>query len=573
MVIELEQLVNSFLSYLRQNNSIPEINSYSEEWLKNQAEEFSLATQQAVKQWGDILQNPLTGKTIEDLFKSVHQKAAGEAYRIRLGAQGGERLARERPGSFRQCESFSPKRIPIIDSKNAADLSFLQHGIRMPLIVDKRLEARGIRGAMTFEQKAQLLQGAPAWIEGNNVLQITAYLFTHGDGKSGYYFICGYYKTYCLTPKDSRERMFAEAILKEINSLGEMASSKFNKNAQLTQAEQEALDLVYNNFTGPEKIADEFSNFAVNFAISLSSLDINNKNNVAELCFKSFQTYIRIHPFLEANYRTFGIVMNAIFSSAGYGFINFHDIELKKAFDTSFGESEPNKELTIQLLSNRLTLKNALSTTGIRLFRTEDLSRALRTSAAEGKHLIIISLLDAHPELIDDFTASQRRTALHWAIDKEQLTCVLELLKRRARYDLSDTNGKTAIELCLSKKNTEMNKILAGYLLEKYAKEDKTAENALLAAAHNGDIEAVKLLVIADLADINAFNPDTGETALHTAVKGGHKEIVALLLEHGADLSIEDKSAHTAIFYTGDNADILSCFNSFLPSEISSVRT
>lgn len=95
--------------------------------------------------------------------------------------------------------------------------------------------------------------------------------------------------------------------------------------------------------------------------------------------------------------------MNAILSSAGYGFINFHDIELKKALDTSFGESEPNKELAIQLLSNRLTSTNALLTTGIRLFRTEALSKELRTSAAEGKHSTIIKLLDGNPELIDHY--------------------------------------------------------------------------------------------------------------------------------------------------------------------------
>lgn len=47
-------------------------------------------------------------------------------------------------------------------------------------------------------------------------------------------------------------------------------------------------------------------------------------------------------------------------------------------------------------------------------------------------------------------------------------------------------------------------------------------------------------------------------------MKGGHKEVVIFLLEREADVSIEDKSGHTALFYTRDNADMSSCFEPFL---------
>jgi ankyrin repeat protein len=39
---------------------------------------------------------------------------------------------------------------------------------------------------------------------------------------------------------------------------------------------------------------------------------------------------------------------------------------------------------------------------------------------------------------------------------------------------------------------------------------------------------------------------DRGWTALHYGANNGHEDIVALLMEHGADVAIVDKDGHTA---------------------------
>jgi ankyrin repeat protein len=78
---------------------------------------------------------------------------------------------------------------------------------------------------------------------------------------------------------------------------------------------------------------------------------------------------------------------------------------------------------------------------------------------------------------------------------------------------------------------------------------------ALIVAAQYGNLEAVRCL-ISHGANVNLIRwtdaiiftrPNQVESALHRAVKGGHEAVVALLLEKGADMSLEDANGKTAL--------------------------
>ena len=78
---------------------------------------------------------------------------------------------------------------------------------------------------------------------------------------------------------------------------------------------------------------------------------------------------------------------------------------------------------------------------------------------------------------------------------------------------------------------------------------------ALIVAAQYGHLEAVRCL-IAQGANVNLiqwtdtmiFNrPDQAESALHKAIKGGHEAVVALLLEKGADVNLQDANGKTCL--------------------------
>ena len=72
-----------------------------------------------------------------------------------------------------------------------------------------------------------------------------------------------------------------------------------------------------------------------------------------------------------------------------------------------------------------------------------------------------------------------------------------------------------------------------------------SAQN-LSAAAFTGDLTAVKQ-ALADGADPNTKDPTSGGTLLSTAALMGHTKVVALLLEHGANINAKSRDGGTAL--------------------------
>ena len=69
---------------------------------------------------------------------------------------------------------------------------------------------------------------------------------------------------------------------------------------------------------------------------------------------------------------------------------------------------------------------------------------------------------------------------------------------------------------------------------------------ALSGAAFTGDLATMKQ-ALAGGADPNTMDPQSGSTLLATAALMGHTEVVALLLEHGADVNVRSRDGATAL--------------------------
>ena len=71
-------------------------------------------------------------------------------------------------------------------------------------------------------------------------------------------------------------------------------------------------------------------------------------------------------------------------------------------------------------------------------------------------------------------------------------------------------------------------------------------DGPILAAAYNGNIEAVKQHLAAG-TDVNVKGGFADGTPLHYAAANGHKEIAELLIEKGADVKAKDEGGKTPL--------------------------
>ena len=124
-------------------------------------------------------------------------------------------------------------------------------------------------------------------------------------------------------------------------------------------------------------------------------------------------------------------------------------------------------------------------------------------------------------------------TALHWAVDGDDLPMMATLLKAGARAATANRLGVTPLVLAA----TNGSAAAIDALLKAGANpHDASAEGetVLMSAARSGNPAAVVLLLAAG-AQVNATEGWRGETALMWAAAGNHGRVVTLLIQHGAE--------------------------------------
>ncbi len=93
---------------------------------------------------------------------------------------------------------------------------------------------------------------------------------------------------------------------------------------------------------------------------------------------------------------------------------------------------------------------------------------------------------------------------------------------------------------------TGRNEIAKLFGVKEFDSKGISSSQDLSGAVFTGDLTAVKQ-ALADGADPNAQDPQSGSTLLATAALMGHTEVVALLLEHGADINGRSRDGGTAL--------------------------
>jgi ankyrin repeat protein len=160
--------------------------------------------------------------------------------------------------------------------------------------------------------------------------------------------------------------------------------------------------------------------------------------------------------------------------------------------------------------------------------QTEVADAAMRREAAEVRRLLQSGADVRAPQ-------ADGATALHWAAYHGDVSLASLLLEAGAEVAVANRNGSTPLWLAASQGDAAM----VGALLDHGADANEQlplGRRPLMLAARAGSVAAVRALLDRG-ADANAKESARGTTALMQAADQGHADVIAVLIQHGADVA------------------------------------
>jgi ankyrin repeat protein len=144
-------------------------------------------------------------------------------------------------------------------------------------------------------------------------------------------------------------------------------------------------------------------------------------------------------------------------------------------------------------------------------------------------------------------------TALHWAVHRDEVDAVNQLVRAGAKVDVANREGMTPLAMAsLYGQTTIIEALLKGGGNAKQV--GPNGETLVMFAARSGNPAAIKLLVGAG-GDVNAKERLRGTTALMWAVEQRHPSAVKMLVELGADVGARSGPAGLPRNYMAPRVD------------------
>ncbi len=174
----------------------------------------------------------------------------------------------------------------------------------------------------------------------------------------------------------------------------------------------------------------------------------------------------------------------------------------------------------------------------------------LMTAAFKNKVDIMTLLIEKKANI--DAQSAKGWTAVTCAADKGHVEALTLLIEYKANINLRLEGDENALFKALTGNNPKCAKLLLSNGPE-VGTPTKSGLTELMVAADIGDLESTKLL-LDKFNNINETN-HYGETTLIRATIKGHQDIVAYLVEMGADKTKKDKLNKTAFDWAEEKSD------------------
>ena len=136
-------------------------------------------------------------------------------------------------------------------------------------------------------------------------------------------------------------------------------------------------------------------------------------------------------------------------------------------------------------------------------------------------------------------------TALHWAVEANDLELTDVLLRAGARVSAANQAGVTPLQLAAVNGNAALIEKLIAAGADPNAPLTASGDTALMLAARTGVLAAVQVLLDHG-AQVNAKETWGGTTALMWAIAERHPDVAKLLLGHGADVNAKSNFVPSA---------------------------
>ena len=191
-------------------------------------------------------------------------------------------------------------------------------------------------------------------------------------------------------------------------------------------------------------------------------------------------------------------------------------------------------------------MKRAIERIGITLLLASGLFAAqseVADAAMEGNTAAVRALLGKKAEV--NAPQVDGATALHWAVQANNLEMIEMLLGAGAAVSAASKSGSTPMQLAAMNGHSAIIERLIRAGADPNAPLSQTGDTALMMAARTGKVDAVKVLLDRG-ANVNAKETWGGTTALMWAISERHSDVAKVLVERGSDLNAKSNFVPSA---------------------------